>query len=285
MNGGALTEIRAKAEAQALFEKRAGYTEREQHFAKLRLLAEAGLGVLSFNGSVEIDGVDNQQKFRILASAFERGKLLEECELLVSESPDRTGRTGRPSSPLSLSTVARHLRDRGYTHASVKSLGGTRRSSGALVPRGSDEWRRQRERDGRRGLSLDGTGRGVESVPWIDARSFARERGIALQAIPRDTSYAKRRQAELRELARRKSRALRSGRKLMRELATARLAKELDPAWDEMYSLIRKTLDKARTLPVDALDDGESRLLDRVFAGLYEAEDMLGKLIRSTYGD
>ena len=72
-----LIAARAKAEAASLWAQRTKHAEGERHYGKMRLLAEAGLGVLSLNGHA-VDGNVNQVKlWRVLAAGFERGKLLQ----------------------------------------------------------------------------------------------------------------------------------------------------------------------------------------------------------------
>lgn len=72
-----LDEIRMRAEARALYEKRQGAADRERHFGKLRILAEGGLGSLSFDNPDVIEGSSRRATWRALGAAFERGKLLQ----------------------------------------------------------------------------------------------------------------------------------------------------------------------------------------------------------------
>ena len=82
----ALDEIRRRAEAHALYENRSGHAEREHHFAQLRVMAEAGIGALSFDDPT----VHACSEWRTMAAAFERGKFIE---AIASSRPDfYTGR-------------------------------------------------------------------------------------------------------------------------------------------------------------------------------------------------
>jgi hypothetical protein len=75
----ALDEVRRQAEAHSLYEQRAGHADRARHFSVLRLLAEAGLGAISFD-SPELVPRGKRGNWRSLAAALERGRLLEICE-------------------------------------------------------------------------------------------------------------------------------------------------------------------------------------------------------------
>lgn len=107
---GLLDEVRRRAEAQALYEKRAGHRDREEHFARLRLLTEAALGVLGFDDGEVLADLNLHQRgcWRALASAFERGKLLDCANASPSLSP---------------SAVAGTIRDRGYTFVPGPAIG------------------------------------------------------------------------------------------------------------------------------------------------------------------
>lgn len=97
-----LNDVRHRAEASALYEKRAKNLERERHFGKMRLLAEAGLGIISLDsGSSE----GAEKEWRTLAAGLERG-------VLWSCTSDGT----------SARVVANEIRRRGYTSAPAKSL-------------------------------------------------------------------------------------------------------------------------------------------------------------------
>lgn len=101
----ALTDARARAEAASLFAQRAGHYDDERHYGKLRLLAEAGLGVLSLNGHLIEASVDILRLWRVLGAGFERGVLLEFCD-----------------ESTSYRDVARALRKNGYMFVPGKAL-------------------------------------------------------------------------------------------------------------------------------------------------------------------
>lgn len=107
-----LDEARRQSEANALYERRAGYAERADHFARLKILAEAALGVLSFADSSVVEPAARRTQWRALAAAFERGTLLAVCDQLVSQ-----GRT------LATDVVAAAVRAEGYTYVQGKALG------------------------------------------------------------------------------------------------------------------------------------------------------------------
>lgn len=75
-----LSEARAKAEAASLWAKRAKHAEEERHFGKLRVIAEAGLGVLSLDGFDVPENAYDVKRWRVLAAAFERRQLLSCCD-------------------------------------------------------------------------------------------------------------------------------------------------------------------------------------------------------------
>lgn len=76
-NAGLLDEARCQAEAYALYEKRQDNADRERHFWALRILAEAGLGALSFDDPTVIRSSSKRSEWRALGVALERGKILD----------------------------------------------------------------------------------------------------------------------------------------------------------------------------------------------------------------
>lgn len=100
-----LDEARRQAEAHALYAKRSHAEQRELHFTKIRVLAEAALGVLSFD-QPEVVTRGKRGDWRALAAAFERGHLWEFV--------------GRGDGSAS---VAWHIRDSGWTSVPGSAVG------------------------------------------------------------------------------------------------------------------------------------------------------------------
>jgi hypothetical protein len=91
---GLLDEARRRAEAYALYEKRAGNFERERHFAILRLLAEAGLGILSFDDPGLAETSQARVRWRLLARRESQGMSSDDVSALDKNRRDarRRGR-------------------------------------------------------------------------------------------------------------------------------------------------------------------------------------------------
>lgn len=116
-DAGQLGHARSVAEAQALFEKRSGHIERERFFCKLKMLAEAGLGVISWDHPELLEArFSHVGEWRTLAAAFERNQLMN---FLQNEDL-------RPYQ------ITFHIRIGGWTYAEV---------DGKEIP-----WARARER-------------------------------------------------------------------------------------------------------------------------------------------
>lgn len=110
---GILDEARRQAEAHALYEKRTTSQERANHYSKMRLLAEAGLGVLSFDDPAVVKKSFQRTAYRALAAALERGRLLDLCE----------GRSGIGwHQTLGTERMAGVVRDHGLTHVPGEAL-------------------------------------------------------------------------------------------------------------------------------------------------------------------
>ena len=108
-----LKEGRIQAEAQSLYLQRAGNRDAANAFLRVKILAEAALGVLSFDDSSIIDKDHYRKTFRELAAGYERGCLLDICDEV--EASDGT---------LSSSVVASKIVSAGYTYVSSNSLRG-----------------------------------------------------------------------------------------------------------------------------------------------------------------
>lgn len=148
----ALGDARAKAEAASLLARRMKNAEQERHFGKLRLLAEAGLGILSFDG-YGVDATDEQVKvWRTLAAGFERGKLLACCEQSTSTREvaaeiRRRGLTYVPRKALPASTweIAPNMRTKyeSWTWADARRICRARGIDPTSVPPDADRIRRE----------------------------------------------------------------------------------------------------------------------------------------------
>lgn len=69
-----LDEIRRQAEAHRLYAYHSKITEREDFFSRLRMLAEAALGILSFDQKLDLNQPHSQlAEWRVLGAAYERG--------------------------------------------------------------------------------------------------------------------------------------------------------------------------------------------------------------------
>jgi hypothetical protein len=105
----ALTDAKRRAEAQALYEKRKGYEDRELHFGRLRMVCEAGIAVIALDTRDRVDAPP--QDWTLLAAAFERGKLLDELA------------NYNPSKYTGYKYFARTMTYRGYYWAPGKVFG------------------------------------------------------------------------------------------------------------------------------------------------------------------
>jgi HAMP domain-containing protein len=107
-----LTEGRATVSAYELRHRRLAHHEQERHFAAARLLTEAGIGVLAFNGCEDLGalGLANHTvtACKKVAAVFERGILLD---LLPG------------IEVLALSPVANEFARRGYSHTPADPFG------------------------------------------------------------------------------------------------------------------------------------------------------------------
>jgi hypothetical protein len=84
-----LDEARRQAEAHSLYERRSQHLDRALYYRRLKLLTEAALGVISLD---DPDAVPKNQrhKWRVLASALERGHLVE---MLNADADERVATT------------------------------------------------------------------------------------------------------------------------------------------------------------------------------------------------
>lgn len=103
-----LSKVQVAAKAQELYEEESGHHERSRHFAVLRLLAAAAIGVLSYDESSVIQGQTRLVAWRRLAAAYERGKLIDICSTL---------------DVLSDTAVSKEITAQGWSSVAGESLG------------------------------------------------------------------------------------------------------------------------------------------------------------------
>lgn len=108
---GKIDEVRRRAEAHALYEKRRDNLEGERGYSTLRLLSEAAIGVLAFDDPQLLRQANLTYKaaWMALAAALERGVILTIIEQ-VKET-------------LTTTRVAERVRDEGYTSVPGQALG------------------------------------------------------------------------------------------------------------------------------------------------------------------
>lgn len=100
-------QVRAAAEAQAVYERAQGNAEEARKYATLKILAEAELGALLLDKAVSVDdmrpvpGRGAEQAWKVLAAAHEREALMEECEKF-------------DGAEITTSAVVKYLRNCGY---------------------------------------------------------------------------------------------------------------------------------------------------------------------------
>lgn len=264
--GEALNELRARAAAQALYERQHEHIERERAFSRLRLITEAALGVVSYDVPDVIPSNFSRSGFRALASAYERGALMEVAGAAKS---------------LTTVNVVNECRRRGYTHAPLAFFNESieRAKRNGVYPHIGHASERQ------------------GSLPWSEARRLAAELDIPLSRVPIDgdaaamvaeTNY--RRSDDMKRLWKLREKA--SDVERRKRVAVA--ARERGPAFDNAYALLRRTLqalDSAqsemleqarrgamRDRPIGYVEDKKS--LDRAFAALYQAEEELVAILR-----
>jgi hypothetical protein len=242
--GAALDEIRRRAEALMLYENRKRNAESERHFAKLRLLAEAGLGSLSYDDPTVIKSEAERAAWRSLAAAFERGKLLSICDE-IPPSP-----RGRDRS-LATQSVASEIRDAGLTCVPGRFLGGSAPTVKWIVAR-----RIIRER-------------GLDAHQAPPDRRYITERRRARQEASQRMQKLYRANERLEQTRLRK--------------LTAAAARNHGPRIAEAFSLLRRLLDELQSAR-DSEFAGEANVLkrhqlDRAFTSLYKAEDAIAEAL------
>lgn len=103
----AISQVRAAADAQAVFERSRGHAEEARKYATLKVLAEAEIGIMLLDEAISRRDLDpplhqhTSRAWKTLAAAHERGVLREECDAFDDGELTTTG-------------VARYLRDCGY---------------------------------------------------------------------------------------------------------------------------------------------------------------------------
>lgn len=148
-----LSDAARRAEAQSLYKKRRGYVDREKHFARLRILCEAGIALIYCDLPRGERPSLARTDWIIYAAAFERETLRDELE---SYKPPR------PSS--GYARFADHLKTKGYGWVPGKKFGRV-----DPLP-----WREAR-------LLAKKNGVAVESLP-IDKRAYYTRASMAVGA-------------------------------------------------------------------------------------------------------
>lgn len=106
-----LDEVRRRAEAASLYEKRKHNLDGERAYATLRLLAEAAIGILAFDEPelLKRQNLTYQSAWKALAAAFERDVLLA----VIAETEES----------LTTTRVASRVRDLGYSSVPGHTFG------------------------------------------------------------------------------------------------------------------------------------------------------------------
>lgn len=247
-----LADTRAQADAHRLYEERAGAIDRAQVFAQIKLLAEAGLGALSFDDYPTLavgsypDGVKigphllpvvTVKRWRILAHAQERGVLLKIVSQLVdadvglgthavAEACSRHGVSGVPGATMT-KLVKRETLKRGLNIRDVTAQVGLHESAlynPALVMR------------------------------WDNAKLIAEKLGVNPLGLP---------------FAARKRKVTRSKRRWLR-----RERVKTGGRWDETYSRFRRCLDEFQRVA------GEGVEWDPAYEHFYALEEIIGRSMK-----
>lgn len=239
-----LTDAAKRAEAQALYEQRKGFLDRERHFARLRVMCEAGIAVIACDEQSEQSRGAQARRPRVgshawlvYAAAFERGRLLAE---LSEFSP--------PRRELGYSRFSSHLEVKGYYWVPGKTLGVS------------------------------------DAQPWWRARELARAASIPLADLPLDprefaqrTSRGQGISAQQRARQRQAVTALSLPEK---QKVIGAEAKKRSERLAEGYRHLRKTLATLNLVYGEPLGAAERRSLDDALRYLSAAEDSIGALLR-----
>lgn len=241
-NSDVLDEVRRRAEAAKLYEQRSGNVERERHFARLRLLAEAGIGALAFDDPDVLKG--KTVSWKTLGCALERGALLDAI--------NQTLRRG--ATQLASASVATTVSQMGLTHVPAQAVGG----AGAPLP-----WARARLVARENGIALD-------ALP-TDKTVLRRNRERTRAASQRlKQVYA----AAEREDRRRRQRATTA--------AVAERGPHLAKAYGHVRKALDALQAATDAREIVAGDHLAVMEIERCFRSLYEFEDALGRALKAS---
>lgn len=247
-----LVDARSQADAYRLYEQRTGAIDRAHMFAQIKLLAEAGLGALSFEDypTLAVDGypdgvkigpevvpVVTAKRWRILAHAQERGVLLKIIRELadsdiglgthaVSDACSRRGVSGVPGAAV-VKLVKRETMERGLSIREVAVEAGL--NEAALY-------------------------NPAEVMRWENAKLIAEKLGANPLGLP----FA----------ARKRKPIPRARRWLRRERV------KTGGRWDETYSRFRRCLDEFQRVA------GEGTEWDSAYEHFYALEEIVGRAMK-----
>jgi hypothetical protein len=247
-----LSEVRSAADAQRLFEERSGAGERMLVFTKIKLLAEAGLGALTFIDYPALradfkypDGVkvgkekippSTARRWRTLAHAQERGLLLGIIdELAAHDQPLGTGNVAdecgrRGVAGVQAKTLVKILRDK--AKLSNVTLGHLAHQVG--IPQ-KMLYEKQR------------------IVRWENAKRLAEALDVDPLILP---PARQKRTTKRQRLWLRRERRLTGGR------------------WDETYSRFRRCLDEFAAVA------GEGEQWNEAYEHFYALEEIIGRAMK-----
>jgi hypothetical protein len=247
-----LSDVRSAADAQRLFEERSGANERAVVFAKIKLLAEAGLGALTFIDYPTLradfkypDGVrigketirpNTARRWRLLAHAQERGLLLPVIDDLSAAE-----------QPLGTAAVADECGRRGVAGVPAKILVKKLREKAALNQVTLAHLAQQV------GIPQKMIYEKKRIVRWENAKALAEALGVDPLELP---------------LARQQRQVTRKRLWLKRE------RKKTGGRWDETYSRFRRCLDEFASVA------GEGHQWDEAYQHFYALEEIIGRAMK-----
>lgn len=249
-----LDEARRRAEALKLYEQRAGHEDRKQHYFRLQVLTEAALGILSFDDPDVIAGPGLRANWRLLASALERGKLMD----LMQKHPDCTG-----------PQLAYTIQNMGFAWVKYSDLG--------------DDVGSATKRRGGRG----------DLLAYKVARKVALERGVDLHGLTAPTEVVKkmaRNSAERSERMHRTHRAAKRLRRMERRKELVEAGKMVGPNAHKTAAFLKQTLQAAHEMqtelpPRKEMHPDERRAFDDLFSYLHQAEDAAAVVLGLVHGN
>lgn len=239
-NEEALHEFRNQAEAHRLFQERSENLEQANHFARLKLLAEAGIGALSvareprFNSKESANGF---KSWRILAMAHERGALMGVCDEIADSQRSIT-----------TTRAARILERRGWTRVNGPAL--QKAIDKCAADRGLSKYQLAREL-GLFPTNLYQPGR-APGWQWPRARQLSDLLGFDALALPPQPPKNVRRRSQPYWLAHKRKR---TGGK-----------------WDKAYGHFRQLVDEFQELAPN-----NAPKWDEAYAHLYAIEQIIGR--------